>query len=103
MFAHKSRCAEQVRFLTVGEQHDYVVHKRRSSPQGPNGLENGGDAGAVIGGTRSGFDAVVMSYEKDRWSATLPAGQSRETVLHSSGAGIACTNASGILDLRFEA
>src|SRR6476620_1001849 len=46
MFAHKSRCTKQVRFFAVGEQHDYVVRNRASSPQGPNGLENGGDAGA---------------------------------------------------------
>src|SRR5205823_14826353 len=103
MFAHKGRCAEQVRFLTVGEQHDYIVHKRRSGTQCPNGLENGGDAGAIICGTRSGFDAVVMSHKKDRWSAALPAGHSRENVLHSSGVGIACANASGMLNLRLEA
>jgi hypothetical protein len=103
MFAHKSRCAEKVRFFTVGEQHDYVVRNRASSPQGPNGLENGGDAGAIISGTRSGFHAVVMSHKKDRWSATLSAGHSRENVLHSSGVGIACANASGMLNLRLEA
>jgi hypothetical protein len=103
MFAHKSRCTEQVRFFTVGEQHDYVVRNRASSPQGPNGLENGGDAGAIISGTRSGFDAVVMSHKKDRWSAALSAGHSRENVLHSSGVGIACANASGMLNLRLEA
>jgi hypothetical protein len=79
------------------------VHKRRSNPQGPNGLENGGNACAVICGTGSGFDTVVMSYKKNRWSATLPSGHSREYVLHSSGAGIACANASGILDLRLKA
>ena len=102
MFAHKGRCAEQVRFLTVGEQHDYIVHKRRSGAQCPNGLENGGDAGAVICGTRSGFDAVVMSHQKNRWAALLAAGHSRENVLHSSGVGIACANARCILDLRAE-
>jgi hypothetical protein len=103
MFAHESPCAEQGRFFTVGEQHDYVVQKRASGPQRPNGLENGGDACAIISGTRSGFDAVVMSHKDDRWSPTLPAGHSRENVLHSSGAGIARPNASGILDLRLEA
>jgi hypothetical protein len=103
MFAHKSRGAEQARFLTVGEQRDYIVHKRGSHPQGPNGLKNGGDARAVICGTRSGFDAVVMSRKKDRWTATLSAGHSRNNVLHSSGVGRACANASGILDLRLEA
>src|SRR5262245_56790296 len=103
MFAHKSRCAEQVRFFTVGEQHDYIVHKRASSLQGPNGLQNGGDAGAIISGTRSGFDAVVMSREEDRWSAALSARHSRENVLHSSGVGVACANAGGILDLRLKA
>jgi hypothetical protein len=102
MFAHKSRCAEHVRFLTVGEQHNYIVHKRRSGSQGPNGFKNGGDAGAVICGTRSGFDAVVMSHKKDRWAAILRAGHSRENVLHSSGVGIACANAVCILDLRAE-
>jgi hypothetical protein len=102
MFPHKSRCPEQVRFFTVGEQHDYVVRNRASGQQGPNGLENGGDAGAIISGTRSGFDAVVMGHKKDRWSATLSAGHSRENVLHSSGVGIACANTGGVLDLRLE-
>jgi hypothetical protein len=44
-----------------------------------------------------------MSHKHDRWSPTLPAGHSRENVLHPSGAGIARPNASGILDLRLEA
>jgi hypothetical protein len=44
-----------------------------------------------------------MSHKKGRWSATLAAGHSRENVLHSSGVGIACANASGILDLRIKA
>src|SRR5215471_16077708 len=94
MFAHKSRCAEHARLLTVREQYDYVVRKRASGAQGPNGLENGSDACAVVSGTRSGFDAVVMSDKKDRWSATLPAGHSRQNVLDSSGVGIAplCRN-----------
>jgi hypothetical protein len=103
MFAHKSRCAEQVRFFTVGEQHDYIVRNRASGPQGPNGLENGGNAGAIISGTRSSFDAVVMSHKKDRWSAPLSAGHSRENILHFSRAGIACANASGLLNLRLKA
>src|SRR5262249_17056304 len=103
MFAHKSRCAEHARLLTVREQYDYVVRKRASGAQGPNGLENGSDACAVVSGTRSGFDAVVMSDKKDRWSATLPAGHSRQNVLDSSGVGIACADTSSILDLRLEA
>jgi hypothetical protein len=103
MFAHKSRCAEHARFFTVGEQHDYVVRNRASSPQSANGLENGGDAGAIISGTRSGVDAVVMSHKKDRWSAALSAGHSRENVLHSSRIGMACANASRMLNLRLEA
>src|SRR5207247_3302329 len=44
-----------------------------------------------------------MSHKKDRWSAALSAGHSRENVLHSSGVGIACANTGGILDLRLEA
>jgi len=103
MFAHKSRRAQQAGFFTVGEQHDYVVQKRSSGTDRPNGFENGGDAGAVICGTRCGFDAIVMSHKKDRGAAILSAGHSRENVLHSSSAGIACANASGILDLRVEA
>src|SRR5438552_16174455 len=99
MFAHKGRCAEQVRFLTVGEQHDYIVHTRRSGAQCPNGLENGGDAGAAICSTRSSFDAVVMSDKKDRCASLLAAGHSRENVLHSSGVGIAFANARWILYL----
>src|SRR5260370_15619511 len=102
MFALKSRRAEQVRFFTVGEQHDYIVQKRSSGTDRPNGFENGGDAGAIISGTRSGFDAVVMSHKKDRWSAALSPGNSRENVLHSSRSRIACANARGILDLRLE-
>ena len=102
MFAHKSRRAQQAGFFTVGEQHDYVVQKRSSGTDRPNGFENGGDAGAVICGTRCGFDAVVMSHKKDRWSAALSAGYSRENVLHSSRIGRACANASGVLDLRLE-
>src|SRR5947199_10785261 len=100
MFAHKGRCAEHVRFLTVGEQHDYIVHKRRSGAQCPNGLENSGPAGAVICGTRSGFDAGVMSHKKDRWPALLAAGHSREHVLRSSCAGIACATAPCMLALH---
>src|SRR5262245_29716797 len=103
MFAYKSRCPEQIRFFTVGEQHDNIVNKRWSSLQSANGLENGGDTGAIVSGTRSGFDTVVMSNKKDRWSATLSAGHSRENVLHSSGVGVACADASGVLDLRLEA
>src|SRR4029077_7598030 len=69
MLAHKSRCAEQACFLTIGEQHDYVVCKWSSGTQRANGFENGGDARAIICGTRCGFDAVVMSHKKDCWSA----------------------------------
>ena len=79
------------------------MQKRASGPQRPNRLENGGNTGAVICGTRSGFDAVVMSYKKERGAAILSAGYSRENVLHSSGVGIACANASGMLNLRLEA
>jgi hypothetical protein len=103
MLAHKSRCAEQVGFFTVGQQHDYVVQKRSSGTERPNGLENGGNTSAVICGTRSRFDTVVMSHKKDCWSATLAAGHSRENVLHSSRVGVACANASGVLDLRLKA
>jgi hypothetical protein len=84
MFAHKSRRAQQAGFFTVGEQHDYVVQKRSSGTDRPNGFENGGDAGAVICRTRSGFDAVVMSYKNERGAAILSAGHSRENVLNSS-------------------
>jgi hypothetical protein len=102
MFAHESRCAEQARLLTVSKEYDYIVHKGASGLQGANGLENGGYPSTIIRGPRSGFDAVVMSHKKDRW-ATLPAGHSRENVLHSSHVGRACANARGILDLRLEA
>jgi hypothetical protein len=103
MFTDKSGCAEQIRFFTVGEQHDNIVNKRRSGLQSPNSLENGGDAGTIVSGARSGFDTVVMSHKKDRWSAALSAGHSRENVLYSSGVGIARADASGVLDLRLEA
>jgi hypothetical protein len=44
-----------------------------------------------------------VGHKKDRSSATLAAGYSRENVLHYSGSGIACANASRMLDLRIEA
>jgi len=102
MFAYKGRCTEHARFLTVGEKHDYVVHKGRSGAQRADGLENGGRAGAIIRGARSSFNAIVMGHKKNRWSAALAAGHSRENILNSSGFLIACANGSRMLDLRLE-
>jgi hypothetical protein len=84
MFAYKGRCTEHARFLTIGEKHDYVVHKGRVRRAG------------------SGFDTVVVGHKKNRWSAALAAGHSRENILNSSGFLIACANGSRMLDLRLE-
>jgi hypothetical protein len=103
MFAHKGRCTEQARFLTVSKKDDYVAHKGRSGAQRANGLENGGSGGAIVRRAGSGFDTVVVGHKKNRWSAALAAGHSREDVLDSSSFLIACANASRMLDLRIEA
>jgi hypothetical protein len=102
MFAHKGSCTQHVRFFTVGEKHDYVVHKGRSGAQRANGLKNGGRGGAIIRRAGSRFDTVVVGHKKNRWSAALGAGHSREDVLDSSRYLIASTNASRMLDLRIE-
>jgi hypothetical protein len=102
MFAYKGRCTEHARFLTVGEKHDYVVHKGRSGAQRADGLENGGRGSAIVRRAGSGFDTVVVGHKKNRWSAALAAGHSRENILNSSGFLIACANGSRMLDLRLE-
>jgi hypothetical protein len=43
-----------------------------------------------------------VGHKKNRWSAALAAGHSRENILNSSGFLIACANGSRMLDLRLE-
>src|SRR6266496_2851275 len=76
MFTHKSRCADVARFLAIGEQHDYVIHKGASRAQCANAFENGGRAGAIIRRAWSSFNAIVMGHKQNRWSGTVAALQS---------------------------
>ena len=51
---------------------------------------------------RPAATSEAVPLEEAARAAILRARHSRENVLHSSGVGIACANASGILDLRAE-
>ena len=75
---------EQAALLAVGEQEDDVVARRRARAQRAGGLEQRGDAAAVVGGAGRRGHGVVVRDEQDgtRW---VTARQAADHVVDDAG------------------